>query len=136
MDLVVSHAPSSPPSMYGLRASNNLGATNVTVDSKFEGMFDVQTKFDTVDVLKGPDAASLVDPYGSSQKRHYAYDLDTDSRVVGWVGWKSRPKRISPRWLKRGLHKHHHGPLRQGFLIIDSSLSPVALQLSQLGEGT
>lgn len=139
LDLVVSHSTSTPPSVYGLRANNNLGTTNVTVDSKFEGIYDVQTKFATVDVLRGPEASTLLDPYGGDQKRLYDDDLKTKSRVVGWVGWKPRPRRISPRWLtRRHRHQHrhgHHGPPGEGFLIIESSLSPVGLTLSQVGEG-
>jgi len=138
LNLIVTHDESSPPSAYNLRALNAEGPSNVMVDSKFEGTFDVQAKFNSVDISKGPDAGDLDDPYGSGHKRRYDYDLSTKPRVVGWVGWrprqKRRTKRSHKRWKpeKRG---HGHREPGQGSLLVQSSLNPVSLQLSQAGEG-
>jgi len=129
LNLALSHAASSPPSVFNLQALNNLGTTNVTVDSKYEGTFDVQTKLASVVVSEGPDADDLVNPYGGNQQRLIEYNLRSVSRLAGWVGWG--PKRSSGRWLR-----HPHGPSQQeGRIAVESSLSPVYLQLSQPGEG-
>lgn len=128
LNLNVTHAPSSPPAIYGLRALNNLGPTNVTVDSKYEGSFDVQTKFSSVLIDKGVHTDGSTNPYGNNMERQYQYDLSSPSRVVGWVGWRPRPLSGTKRWRNRIPN--------QGFLMVLSSLSPVRLQLSQGVEDT
>ena len=99
----------------------------MTVDSKYEGTFDVQTKFASVLVGEGPNADNLVNPYGDNQQRRIEYDLKIDSRLAGWVGWRQR--RNPGRWVR------HHGSPHEGRIVVESSLSPVNLQLSQPGEG-
>ncbi|KAI0630353.1 hypothetical protein C8Q77DRAFT_1063682 [Trametes polyzona] len=45
------HDPASAPAVARMRAANNLGNTRVTVDSRFQGTFDVNTMFAPADVL-------------------------------------------------------------------------------------
>jgi hypothetical protein len=136
LHLIVTHDELSLPSAYNLKAFNAGGPSSVIVDSKFEGTFDVQARFSSVDITKGPDAGDLDDPYGSGHRRLYDYDLSTKSRVVGWVGWRPRQKRRIKRSNKRWKpEKRGRWEPGQGSLVIQSSLNPVGLQLSQAGEG-
>jgi hypothetical protein len=124
LNLIVTHEPSSPPAIYGFRALNDLGPTHVTVDSKFEGSFDVQTRFAPVVVDKGTDSGSSNNPYGGIGGRRYQYDLVSPQKVVGWTGWQ--PRQSSGKWVS-----HWRDRLaNEGFLVLESSLSPVHLQLS------
>lgn len=52
------HDPASAPAMVQMRALNNLGNTRVSVDSRYEGTFDVSTMFAQADVLTKHDATS------------------------------------------------------------------------------
>ncbi|CDO77317.1 hypothetical protein BN946_scf184775.g7 [Trametes cinnabarina] len=51
LTLALMHDPASAPANVRLRALNNLGNTRVSVDSRYEGTFDVTTMFAQADVL-------------------------------------------------------------------------------------
>ena len=51
LNVAVVHAPDSPVANMRLRAMNNIGTTRVSLDSRYEGTFDVNTMFAQADVL-------------------------------------------------------------------------------------
>ncbi|TFK54184.1 hypothetical protein OE88DRAFT_1654717 [Heliocybe sulcata] len=119
LNLSVVHDPDTAPTHMHLRCQNNLGASSVTLDDKFEGTFSVQTKFDDVLVL-GTDAASMMraaDPLGQGRSRTFQVDYNATSRMDGWVGWGARP---NVKWARK---------TGQGRVEVVTSLSPVALDL-------
>ncbi|KDQ57845.1 hypothetical protein JAAARDRAFT_58423 [Jaapia argillacea MUCL 33604] len=122
LNIDVKHDPSSPPAHIHLRVQNNLDVANVALDSKFIGSFDVQTKFSPASIqeLRGNET----DPTGQRRERTLVYDITSDSRMVGWVGWGNRPP-TSAKWFggSRGLRS------TDGHVEMVSSLSPVLLQL-------
>jgi hypothetical protein len=122
LNVAVSHARSLPPSIYGLRVYNNMGATQVAVDSKYEGTFDVGTKFASAVVNNGTNPNNLINPYGTNQPRQYEYDFLSTWRMIGWTGWSTRK-----------ITTEDHDETLQGYIVVKSSLSPVSLQLSEGG---
>ncbi|OJT10447.1 hypothetical protein TRAPUB_13046 [Trametes pubescens] len=56
--IALMHDPASAPAVVQMRALNNLGNTHVTVDSRYEGTFDVSTMFAQADVLTKHDPTS------------------------------------------------------------------------------
>ncbi|KII92730.1 hypothetical protein PLICRDRAFT_103490 [Plicaturopsis crispa FD-325 SS-3] len=106
----VSHDPSTPPTVLLMYTMNNLANSNVTLDSKFQGTFDVQTKLSSAVIHEG---AASVGMFGETRK--CVYDHQGSDSLMGWVGWGERPQ----PW---------KGP-RQGHVGVVSSLSPVYLQL-------
>lgn len=120
----VTHDTSSPPSEFHLRATNYLAETWITLDPKYEGTFDLQTKLATAS-LKVDNGTNVVNHPLENGKRGYAFDHSSSSRIFGWVGWGSRP-----------------GPTTQqnyqGHVEVVSSHGSVVLQLdgagSQIGQ--
>lgn len=115
----VAHDPSTPPVPLHLDIQNNLAESNVTLDTKYRGTFDVQTKLASAVVEEG-EPQSIPDPFGEDRPRVYVYDIKSDTRTLGWVGWGKRPK----KW----------DPMVQGHVDIVSSLSSVSLQLGGVRE--
>ena len=70
-----------------LTVQNNLAATKVFLDSKYEGLFNVQTKLDKVTVKQ----SNATDPVGNGRRRTVRFDQNSSDRVRGWVGWGKRP---------------------------------------------
>ncbi|KAM5532867.1 hypothetical protein V8D89_013508 [Ganoderma adspersum] len=64
LNVAVAHADDSPKANFKLRAVNNLGTTRVSLDSKYEGTFDVNTMFAQADVLTW-DGTQFDDNYDS-----------------------------------------------------------------------
>jgi len=114
----VTYDSSTLPSEFRLRAQNNLADSKITLDPKYQGTFDIQTKLSLAEVWLR-DVTPLVDPLGENRNRHYQYDYTSSTRKFGWVGWGKRP----------GPEKHSH----QGHVEISSSHSPVVLQLDGAG---
>jgi hypothetical protein len=115
----VTHDESTPPSEFHLHATNYLAETYITLDPKYVGTFDLQTKLATASVKEG-DENAVVDPSGGGGKRGYQFDLLSSTRIFGWVGWGSRPGPTT---------KQTH----QGYVEIVSSHSSVSLQLEGAG---
>ncbi|KAF5370636.1 hypothetical protein D9758_001903 [Tetrapyrgos nigripes] len=108
--LNVAHHPSTPPARLELIVENHQAESNVTLDDKFVGIFDVQSKLSSASVEWDNHGS------GSSPTRNVVYDeTSSTSRRHGWIGWGSRPE----KWDQ---HK-------EGRVVLVSSLSPVLLQL-------
>ena len=119
LKVTVTHDNSTPPSEFHLHAQNNLAESQITLDPKYEGTFNLQTKLASVNV-KEQDVKHLVDPLGKDRLRHYQFDHTSTTRIFGWVGWGQRPTST--------IHNH------QGHVELVSSHSSVQLQLD--GGGT
>jgi len=121
LNVSVTHTESTPPSEFHLRASNYLANTYITLDPKYQGTFDLQTKLAKASVKENNGTNLVADPSGHGGKRSYQLDHWSSTRIFGWVGWGSRP-----------------GPItfenRQGHVEAVSSHSPVSLQLDGAGD--
>ncbi|KAL4252813.1 hypothetical protein ABKN59_005422 [Abortiporus biennis] len=90
---------SSPPMPVFLRATNNLGCTNITMDEYFEGMFLAQTEYATASVFDGDissdtlanNSLSAYPTAVDKEGRTLLLDHPTDSTVAGWIGRGSKP---------------------------------------------
>lgn len=89
--------PSSPAIPVFIHATNNLDATNVTLDKYFEGIFFAQTEYASTTILDGSFNSHTVDldsinPVVDASGR--TLDIDnssTDSQIGGWIGRGTRP---------------------------------------------
>jgi len=109
----VGHDAATRPAVLMLMAQNNQGKANVTVDKKFTGLYDLQTKLAPVTL----DFSQVVSTTNSSSisEWHYQGDSNSTSWALGWVGTGARP----PDW----------NPMTNGQVTVLSSLSPVKLQI-------
>ncbi|EIW63319.1 uncharacterized protein TRAVEDRAFT_142104 [Trametes versicolor FP-101664 SS1] len=57
LTIALMHDPASAPAVVQMRALNNLGNSRVSVDSRYEGTFDVSTMFAQADVLTKHDSS-------------------------------------------------------------------------------
>ncbi|KAF7376325.1 Endoplasmic oxidoreductin-1 [Mycena sanguinolenta] len=99
----VGHDAATPPAMLMLGAQNNQGPAHVTVDQKFNGLYDLQTKLAPV-ALDTPKT-------NRSSGWHFQGDSNSTSWALGWVGTGTRPKYSSSK------------------VTVSSSLRPVTLQI-------
>lgn len=82
----VLHDSASAPAIIRMQAMNNLGNTRLSVDSRYQGTFDVNTMFAQADVL-AQDAPESLDYRSSDDGRDYGavrisnYDDDSDGTV-------------------------------------------------------
>jgi len=83
------HDSSSPPTAIKLRVENDLGPTNVTLDQKYQGVYQTNTKLGTVTVTQGTSFS--VYPWGTSLARNYVPYFESATRTYGWIGWGPRP---------------------------------------------
>lgn len=88
LTVVMAHDPASAPAVLRMQALNNLGNTRLSVDSRFEGTFDVNTMFAQADVLaeQTPDtlaSRSVNDrrDYGPARISSFDEDDDDDGTV-------------------------------------------------------
>lgn len=103
------HDPSSLPASIKLHAENGIGPSNVILDEKFQGVFQVTTKQAAAVVSQG-DATSI-NPWNPELQRNLVTAVNTTDRKEGWIGWGNSP-----------------GYLEQtGEVIVDSSLADVTL---------
>ncbi|TFK44400.1 hypothetical protein BDQ12DRAFT_593863 [Crucibulum laeve] len=109
IDLTVEHASWTPPMPLQLLVRNNIALSEVKMDPKFEGTFNVQSKMAEVTVQEGRDGP---DPSGKNRIRTLKYDINSPipTKATGWVGWDPNSA-------------------AQGYVEIVSSLSPVTLAL-------
>ena len=84
LNVDVAHADDSPKAIFKLRAVNNLGNTHVSLDSKYEGTFDVNTMFAQADVFTW-DGTQFDDNYDSDG------DNDDDGGSQGTSSTSSSP---------------------------------------------
>lgn len=105
------HDPTSPPTALQLSVLNDLGPADVTLDSLFEGVFQVSTKQAAASVTRG--TASGLDPWVPGQERTMEIALNTTQRTYGWIGWGN----AGTLW----------NAYQQGNVVIDSSLADVSL---------
>jgi hypothetical protein len=115
LKLSIAHDDSTPPAELHLIAMNNLAESKITLDPKYQGTFDVQTKLGSVVVNRVDQEA-----YKGSEQRNFQYDTQTSTHMYGWVGFGQRP----------GPTTYH---LHQGHVAIQSSHSQVLLQLAGAG---
>lgn len=115
----ITHDESTSPSEFHLRAMNYLAKTYITLDPKYEGTFELQTKLAKASVKEGGKNPAA-DPLGDGRKRGYQFDHLSPSQIFGWVGWGSRPGPTT---------RQNH----QGHVEIGSSHSAVILQLDGAG---
>ncbi|KAK7053482.1 hypothetical protein VNI00_004108 [Paramarasmius palmivorus] len=106
--LSVLHDDSAPPAPIDLFVQNNQADTNVSVDSKFVGIFDARTKLAAVTIDGDSDSSS-----SDGSTRQFVYDNSAPNRKSGWVGTGIRPMRWDPK--------------EQSRLLVESSLSPIFL---------
>jgi hypothetical protein len=116
----ITHDNSTPSAELQLRTTNYLAETYVTLDSKYEGTFNLQTKLAKASVKEGHGNKTVADPSGERRKRGYQFDHLSSTQIFGWVGWGSRPGPTTK-------------PNRQGHVEIVSSHSSVTLQLDGAG---
>lgn len=113
--LDVAYGESSPFVPLHLRVQNYQATSDVNIDSKFTGTFDIQSKLASVSVKEQGQDTYIVDSSGNSQYRSYVYDRSSTNSVKGWAGYGQR--QTDPHW-------------RQDSRVeIVSSLSPIVLQL-------
>lgn len=105
------HDPTSPPTALQLSVLNDLGPADVTLDSLFEGVFQVSTKQAAAFVTQGN--ASVTDPWVPGLERTIQIALNTTERSYGWIGWGN----AGTLW----------NAYQQGNVLIDSSLAEVSL---------
>ncbi|KAK7472680.1 hypothetical protein VKT23_000793 [Stygiomarasmius scandens] len=110
LSLDVTHHSSTPTVSLDLVVQNNQAESNVTLDDKFVGLFDLQTKLASVDL----DWESGDDPLGQNRQRVLVYDEKGSNRRRGWIGWGPRPDNWDPH---------------EGKVTVISSLSPILLQV-------
>jgi hypothetical protein len=115
----INHDESTPPSQFHLRAMNYLAKTHITLDPKYEGTFELQTKLAKASVKEDGEKPAA-DPLGVGRKRGYQFDHSSSSQIFGWVGWAPRPGPTT---------RQNH----QGHVEIGSSHSSVILQLDGAG---
>lgn len=106
----VFHDPTSPPTCIQLHVGNDLGPTDVVLDSLFEGAFQVSTKQASAYVTQGN--ASGTDPWGPGLQRTMNVDFNSTTRSYGWIGWGT--------WAPWSAYQN-------GEVLIDSSLADVTL---------
>ncbi|KAK0504788.1 hypothetical protein EDD18DRAFT_1126351 [Armillaria luteobubalina] len=120
LTLNVSHDPSTPPVSLDLHVQNAQAESSVTLDAKYAGFFDVQTKLASVAVKESHIDPSW-DPSGENRYRQCVYEQSTTNRVRGWIGWGQKPTGRKPR---------------EGHVEVTSSLSPIQLHLAGPSDGT
>ncbi|KAI6046043.1 hypothetical protein EDC04DRAFT_3015578 [Pisolithus marmoratus] len=90
LNSTVVHDPSSPPTSIKIRAENGLGPSSVTLDEKFQGIFQVTTKQARALVTQG-DAQST-DPWMPNLQRNMLTSINSTARMDGWIGWGDQPQ--------------------------------------------
>ncbi|TFL02438.1 hypothetical protein BDV98DRAFT_603641 [Pterulicium gracile] len=88
IDLNIRHHSSTPPSLFHLQAETTSGHLEVTIDTKYTGWFDLQSK--------GVDRSTKVneeriDAAQNSGSRGYHYSRLSKERTYGWVGAGGMP---------------------------------------------
>lgn len=121
LNVSVSYDKSTPTSELHLRAQNNLAESHVSLDPKYEGTFDLQTKLSSAVVTRQDKKVLVTDPSGQNRQRHLEYDHTSSTRMFGWVGWGQRPRTTRKT--------------QQGHVEIASSHSPVYLELDEIPSG-
>lgn len=104
------HDPSSAPTAIQLNVFNDLGPADVTLDSLYEGVFQVSTKQATASVTQGN--ASVPDPWVPGVPRTMETDVNSTARLYGWIGWGNTG---APN------------AYEQGEVLVDSSLADVTV---------
>ncbi|KAL4074172.1 hypothetical protein J3A83DRAFT_4358002 [Scleroderma citrinum] len=110
LSTTVAHDPSSPPTAIKLHTENGVGPSNVVLDEKFQGVFQVTTKQAAAIVSQGN--AMSIDPWNTGLQRNMVASVNSTARMDGWIGWGSPPS-----W----------DPEQEGEVIVDSSLADVTL---------
>ena len=110
LSTTVVHDPSSPPASIKLHTENGIGPSNVVLDEKFQGIFQVTTKQATATVSEGNAQSDGPWDYGLS--RNLITSVNTTARKGGWIGWGD-----PPAWYLE----------QTGEVIVDSSLADVSL---------
>lgn len=111
LNSTIVHDPSSPPTSIIIHAENGLGPSSVTLDEKFQGIFQVTTKQARASVTQG-DAQST-DPWEPNLQRSMMTSINSTARMDGWIGWGDQPQ----NW----------GSSQQGEVVVDTSLADVNL---------
>lgn len=107
---------STPFTPVQLTVANTDGNTDVYLDKKYEGTFNVQSKLGNVQVQK-PYYPSSMDPLGQGRMRTYQTEQPAANQITGWVGWGKQPTYGQSMFQI------------QGQVMITTSLSPITLQL-------
>lgn len=115
INIDIDYDSSTPVAPLNMAVQNNLGASNITVDARYEGTFDMQTKLSQATVIE-EQVDSWYDPAGLHRDFRYEYDHKSSNRIFGWVGWGSRLKPRTPG---------------QSNLAASSSMSPVSLRFRE-----
>lgn len=105
------HDPNSSATAVKLQVSNDLGPTNVTLDSLFQGVFQVSTKQATVSVTQG--TSSVTDPWVPGLPRTMLMEVNSTTRSNGWIGW--------------GDMETSCNAFQQGEVLVDTSLADATL---------
>ena len=81
LQIDVAYENSSLPSPFQLKVQNNFAPSIISMDSKFQGCFNVHTKLSQV----------FVQDTQKNTSRTLDYDTSTSDTAMGWVGQGSRP---------------------------------------------
>ncbi|KAJ7200691.1 hypothetical protein C8J57DRAFT_1413184 [Mycena rebaudengoi] len=112
--LNVAHKSATPPSALDLLVETNQARSNVVLDGKFSGVFDLRTKLASAK-LRHPDPAHMTDPTGARRRWQVISDANSTSATRGWLGWGARPK----FW----------DPAEDARVRVTSALGPILVQL-------
>jgi len=105
------HDPSSPPTSIKLRVENDLGPSNVMLDQKYQGNFQVSTKLASAGVTVGTSYSPS--PWAQGSPRNYMLEYDSPVRSYGWIGW--------------GLNPGYSAGEQQGEVVVETSLANCSL---------
>ncbi|KAI6000524.1 hypothetical protein EDD15DRAFT_1758966 [Pisolithus albus] len=111
LNSTVLHDPSSPPTSIKIHAENGVGPSSLTLDEKFQGIFQVTTKQARAMVTKG-DAQSA-NPWAPDLQRDMVTTLNSTARMYGWIGWGDQPQ--------------YWDPSQGGEVVVDTSLADASL---------
>jgi hypothetical protein len=126
MNISISHAKNAKPGRLWMMAENVLGPMDVSLDSRYTGIFDVRAKASTVEVLQSPASNN---PTSSSRpgtdndddddEGHELHFVDVSpERARGWIGDDRRPEEFD---------RHSLGRIE-----LINSLSPIKLHVAQV----
>ncbi|KAI6121479.1 hypothetical protein F5141DRAFT_1186698 [Pisolithus sp. B1] len=111
LNSTIVHDPSSPPTSIKVHAENGVGPSSLTLDDKFQGIFQVTTKQARALVAKGN--AQSMDPWAPDLQRDMVTAINSTARMEGWIGWGDQPQ--------------YWDLSQQGEVVVDTSLADASL---------
>ncbi|KAH9061340.1 hypothetical protein EDB87DRAFT_415247 [Lactarius vividus] len=119
IDVSIAHVAGSEPARFGVVAENTQGATTMTLDSVYTGLFELRTKAATALVRETPAATDS--PLDEENELHFEKHVSSEW-TRGWIGDT------------REREKYHHHEVNRVKLL--NSLAPIELRLARLKPST